>query len=331
MDTGEDAKTLPADVRDIMAQSFTELKNNRGDVLGTLVEKLQPFIKTRKSFDPNNHIEEIKGKIRDNFLSENEKSLLIKRQVGEESKKKNRIQQRIRDMFKTFKEFLRLHARSSVPSVFLESSQASSTQDSSQAASGITTSSNGSSYKSGDNQELEEDDSDDDDSDIDDENSIDVNSKEVRSMTGQKEKNTPTTSKVSLKRKKDSKSTASKRSALVRLFNQGDRELFNLFHSANPATNTSVSNMSNELEIGDDTALEESAVVELVLKGLLDIVDGTAVKESAVVVEDVLNDIPLGVEERLQSSSGAISTDEQFDIIIDPNKHPLLYEVTALS
>eukprot|EP01036_Dinobryon_divergens_P031028 gene31028-40363_t len=329
------AKTLPPEVRDIMAQSFTELRNNREAVLGGLVDKLQPFIKKRGSFDPNEYKQEIKGVIRDNYLSETEKNLLIQRQVGKR-KEKNRIQQRVRDMFETLKTLLRIRARSSVSSVYLGSSQGSSTQDSSQAASDITTSSNGSSYQPDDNEE-EEDDSDDDNSaeeedDKDDEKSIDVDSKEeARSKTRQKEKKPPTTSKVFLKNRKDSKSTVNKRSALVRAFNEGDRELFSLFHSADPATNTSEPSMSNELEVVDDTALEDTAVVEDVLNTLLKTVHDTAVEDRAV-VEDVLNNPLVGFEVQLQPSSAAIQeANEQSDVIIDPNKHPLLYAVAGIS
>lgn len=341
MDTGEDAHQpddsldLPSDVRDIMAQSFTELKNTVGRVLNSLVDKLQPFIEERKSFDPNEYKEEIKGIIRDNFLSEHEKRLLIKHQVQKRIKK-NRIQQRVRDMFKTLKDFLRLRARSTGSSVFLGSSQASSTQDSSQAASDITTSSNGSSYQSGDNEELEEDDSDDDDSaedadNNDDENSIVAESKEARQNTRQKEKSTPTTRNVFLKKRQDSRSTANKRSALAKTFSESDRDLFSLFHSTDPATNTSESSMSNELDVVDDTALEEIAVVEDVLNKLLKTVDDTAV-EDRVVVEDVLTNLLVGVEEQLQPSSASVlAANEPSDFVIDPNKHPLLYAVTGIS
>lgn len=333
------SKKLSSEERDILARGFTEIGNKRRHQLDSLIEELQPFIKKRTTFDPDEFKEEIKGLIQDNYLTENEKRLLFDPPKDETKKKtKNRIRQRVRNMYKSLKQLLKLHARSSsTSSLFLDSSQASSSeasssQASSQAASDMTMSSDGSLYHSADIEEEEEDDSNDDESDEhDDEKAIDVDSKEeARSKTRKKEKKPPT---MFMKKRKDPKSTVNKRSALVSVFNEGDRELFSLFHSVDPATNTSESSMSSELEFVDDTALEDSTVVKDVLNTLLTNVYDTVVEDSAV-VKDVLNNLLVGVEKQLQPSSSAAimpAVTEQSDVLIDPNKHPLLYAVTGIS
>lgn len=289
---------LPSDIKDIMIHGFTELGVKRRHGLVDLAEKLQPSMKKAKTFDPDYFREDIMGLIRETYLSEEEKQLLANTQFRSV---KNRLQQIVRDMFKSFKEALRSHDRDLSDSVFLELSQPSSSQSSSnQAASQITaSSSSGSCY------EIEEEDDGSNDDENDDDASDDgggirsgvVSAKNSR-IEGEQKK-PPAKGKPFLKKRRDSQATIDERSSLVETFNNPSRELFSRFLSDDTtAASTTASATSNELD------------------GL---VDATALDEERAVIVDVMRKLLVKIEENNIENS------------IDQNKHPLLYAVGSKS